>query len=118
MTAATPDSSTSSSPLSVIHTREEPVFPMEGDPFNRSGKIWKNPAGTKQVGAFETVAGARLEFVQPGDESLYIASGRARISVPDGPSFEVHSGDLVQIVPGTKLQFEVFETLRGFFVLT
>jgi uncharacterized cupin superfamily protein len=83
-----------------------------------TGGLWNSPDGLKMVGTFRILSDAKFEFEQPNHEAMYILSGRGAFALEDGTRFTLAAGDLVQILPGSKIKGEVFETILGFFALS
>lgn len=69
---------------------------------------------TVEVGVWEMSEGTARDIEV--DEVFIVISGRATVVVADGPTFEVESGDIVQLRAGDRTTWTVHERLRKVYV--
>lgn len=102
-------------PLTLVPTPPEEV--LEGSPIWKATDVWTSPDGSKMTGAFHSTPG-RFRWFQAFHEMTYVMSGHMIVTLEDGTSVDLKAGDMVQVLPGTRCEIEVVETVHDFFVVT
>ncbi|MGD6741777.1 cupin domain-containing protein [Streptomyces sp. BH106] len=90
---------------------------LEGDPVWEATEVWVSPDGSKMSGAFRSTPG-RFKWYQAFHETTYMMAGHMIVTFEDGTSISLKAGDMVHLLPHTRCEIEVVETVHDFFVVT
>ena len=112
----------------AIRIHDPVTIPLEPTPIEPNDII-SGEAGGSSVVLYQSADGRAMNGiwrVTPGsfrwnytcDETIYLLSGRGRITAEGGEPVEFRAGQLLSFPKGLRATWEVFETVRKIFVLS
>jgi uncharacterized cupin superfamily protein len=94
----------------------DPSQVVEGSPAVTERVLWTSPDGRLVAGVWQITPGVVTDV--EADEVFVVLAGRATVEVQDGPTLELHPGDMGVLRAGDRTVWRVHETLRKVFQLT
>jgi uncharacterized cupin superfamily protein len=103
-------------PIAAAPDEPGPIPPEDvvaGDPKAAVAILWRNDEGTLFNGVWHCTPGSF--YLDHADETVAFISGRATVTPQGGEPVEIEAGDTAFFPDGTRVPWEVHETVRKAF---